>query len=92
MKSGCAAIMLAVAKFAKEHQANGSFGKLIYHLVSDEEGPYGLGTVFIINDNIHNVAKEADFAIIAEPSAGFAKVPHPCVCLFSEQEADITIL
>ena len=38
MKSGCAAIMLAVAKFAKEHQANGSFcGKLIYHLVSDEK-------------------------------------------------------
>ncbi|HIU26759.1 MAG TPA: M20/M25/M40 family metallo-hydrolase [Candidatus Fimisoma avicola] len=92
MKSGCAAIMLAVAKFAKEHQANGSFcGKLIYHLVSDEEGPYGLGTVFIINDNIHNVAKEADFAIIAEPSAGFAKVPHPCVCLGARGGYNYTI-
>ena len=50
MKSGCAAIMLTLAKFAEEHLKEGSFrGKLIYHLVSDEEGPYGLGTVYILS-------------------------------------------
>ena len=82
MKAGCAAIMLALEKFAEEYFLPGKFkGKLIYHLVSDEEGPYGLGTVFIINDQIHHIAEEADFAIICEPSAGFTKVPHPCICL-----------
>lgn len=82
MKAGCASIMLALEKFAKENIKNENFkGKVVYHLVSDEEGPYGLGTVYIINDKIHNIAEEADFAIIAEPSAGFTKVAHPCLCL-----------
>ena len=82
MKAGCVAIMLVLEKFAKEYFVPGKFkGKLVYHLVSDEEGPYGLGTVFIINDQIHNIAEEADFAIICEPSAGFTGVPHPCICL-----------
>ena len=92
MKSGCAAIMLTLAKFAEEHLQGGSFrGKLIYHLVSDEEGPYGLGTVYIINDKIHNIQEEADFAIIAEPSAGFTKVPHPCLCLGARGGYNYTI-
>ncbi|MEG0292038.1 MAG: M20/M25/M40 family metallo-hydrolase [Anaerovoracaceae bacterium] len=80
MKAGCAAIMLAIKDFVKK--TNGEFcGKVIYHFVSDEEGPYGLGTVFIINDQIHNVEEEAEFAIIGEPSAGFTDIPHPCLCL-----------
>ncbi len=92
MKSGCAAIMLALEKFAKEKFKDNSFkGKVIYHLVSDEEGPYGLGTVYIINDKIHNIAEEADFAIIAEPSSGFAKVPHPCICLGARGGYNYTI-
>lgn len=92
MKSGCAAIMLALEKFADEHLKDNSFkGKLVYHLVSDEEGPYGLGTVYIINDKIHNIAEEADFAIIAEPSSGFAKVPHPCLCLGARGGYNYTI-
>ena len=92
MKSGCAAVMLTLEKFAREHFKNKSFrGKLIYHLVSDEEGPYGLGTVYIINDKIHNIAEEADFAIIAEPSAGFARVPHPCLCLGARGGYNYTI-
>lgn len=82
MKSGCAAIMLAVEKFIREIEKGNKFsGKLIYHLVSDEEGPYGLGTIFIIKDKIHKLAESADFAIIAEPSAGFTKKEHPCLCL-----------
>ena len=92
MKSGCAAIMLTLAKFAEEHLKEGSFrGKLIYHLVSDEEGPYGLGTVYIINDKIHNIQEEADFAIIAEPSAGFTRVPHPCLYLGARGGYNYTI-
>lgn len=92
MKSGCTAIMLALEKFAEEYYRTGNFrGKVIYHLVSDEEGPYGLGTVFIINDRIHNVAEDADFAIIAEPSSGFAGVPHPCICLGARGGYNYTI-
>lgn len=92
MKSGCAAIMLAVESFAKKHIQDKSFcGKLIYHLVSDEEGPYGLGTVYIIKDKIHNVAEEADFAIIAEPSAGFTVTEHPCICLGAKGGYNYTI-
>ena len=92
MKSGCAAIMLALEKFAKDNFKDKSFkGKIVYHLVSDEEGPYGLGTVYIINDKIHNIAEEADFAIIAEPSAGFTKVPHPCLCLGARGGYNYTI-
>ena len=92
MKSGCAAIMLALEKFAEDNFKDKSFkGKVVYHLVSDEEGPYGLGTVYIINDKIHNIAEEADFAIIAEPSAGFTKVPHPCLCLGARGGYNYTI-
>ena len=92
MKAGSAGIMLALRKFAKEHLHDNSFrGKLIYHLVSDEEGPYGLGTVYIINERIHNVAEEADFAIIAEPSSGFTGVAHPCLCLGARGGYNYTI-
>lgn len=92
MKSGCAAVMLAIEEFAGRHLADKSFcGKVVYHLVSDEEGPYGLGTVFIIKDGIHNIANEADFAIIAEPSAGFTKAPHPCICLGAKGGYNYTV-
>lgn len=92
MKAGCAAIMLTLERFAKEYFEPSKFkGKLIYHLVSDEEGPYGLGTVFIINDKVHNIAEEADFAIICEPSAGFAGIKHPCVCLGAKGGYNYTI-
>ena len=76
MKSGCAAIMLAVEAFHRDHKEFA--GKIIYHLVSDEEGPFGLGSMFLINDRVHNVEEIADIAISAEPTAGFAGLPHPC--------------
>lgn len=42
MKSGCCASMIAIKKF---HELHESFhGKIIASFVSDEEGPYGLGT------------------------------------------------
>lgn len=76
MKSGCCAIMLALKKFretTKEFK-----GKIITTLVSDEEGPYGLGTNAIIEDGL---LKDVQFSIAAEPSAGFAKSKFPNLCL-----------
>jgi len=77
MKAGSAAILLAVEAFAKEHKEFG--GKIIYHLVSDEEGPYGLGTMFLIEDKWHNVEEIADIAVSTEPTAAFSGTAHPCI-------------
>lgn len=75
MKSGCAALMMSLAAFTENVK---SFqGKIRYHLVSDEEGPFGLGTTFLIHDE--KVGK-ADFAIVTEPSAGFVGKPFPVIC------------
>ena len=76
MKSGDCAIMLAVKKFADSHK---DFkGKVITTLVSDEEGPYGLGTNALIEDGI---IKDVDFSIVGEPVATFTGKPFPTVCL-----------
>jgi len=77
MKGGCASIMLALKYFLMR---NGSFtGKIIYSLVCDEEGPFGLGTHALIMDGI--IPNKADMAIVAEPSSAFAGVAFPAVCL-----------
>ena len=76
MKSGCTAIMSALKEFLKDCP---SFcGKIISAFVSDEEGPFGLGTSAIIADGYLD---DVDVSISTEPSAGFTKVPFPCVCL-----------
>mgnify|MGYP001594636128 CR=1 FL=1 len=76
MKSGCCASMLAIKKF---HELHESFhGKIIASFVSDEEGPYGLGTNALIEDGF---LKDVDFSIIAEPSAGFNKHVFPDLSL-----------
>ncbi|MFT5873658.1 MAG: acetylornithine deacetylase/succinyl-diaminopimelate desuccinylase-like protein [Clostridium sp.] len=76
MKSGSCASMLAIRKF---HELNKSFhGKIIATFVSDEEGPYGLGTNALIEEGLF---KDVDFSIIAEPSAGFNSLPFPNLCL-----------
>ncbi len=76
MKSGSAAIMLAIEAFAR-HVDNFN-GSILYTLVCDEEGPYGLGTNAIIVDGI---AGHSDVAVVPEPSAGFCRKPFPCLCL-----------
>lgn len=76
MKSGTAAIMVAVSTFLKNHATFN--GNIIYSLVSDEEGPYGLGTNYLIVDGLLD---EADVAIVPEPSSGFTKIDFPCLCL-----------
>ena len=53
------------------------YGKIIATFVSDEEGPYGLGTNALIEDGL---LKDVDFSIIAEPSAGFNQQSFPDVC------------
>jgi len=78
MKAGVVSMMLAVEKFHKNYKDKDFKGEIIYHFVSDEEGPYGLGTNFLIEDGLCN---DVDVAIIPEPSGCFAGVGGPCVCL-----------
>ncbi len=44
-------------------------GDIVFTAVSDEEGPFGLGTFYTIKDEI---VSDCDFAIVPEPSAPFA--------------------
>ena len=76
MKGGDAAIMLALEAFAKTVPRFN--GKVLYTFVSDEEGPYGLGTDALIVDNM---LKDADVAVVPEPSSGFCGIEFPCLCL-----------
>jgi succinyl-diaminopimelate desuccinylase len=75
MKSGCAANMIALDTFVHEHP---DFkGEIAYSFVSDEEGPYGLGTDALINDGLLT----GDIAIVTEPSASFCGKDFPCLAL-----------
>ncbi len=76
MKSGVAAIMMAIEAFKKNH--NSFAGEIVYTIVSDEEGPYGLGTDALILDGITD---NVDAAIVPEPSSGFVGKPFPVLCL-----------
>jgi len=76
MKSGDTAILLALEAFRNSvEEFNGS---ILYTFVSDEEGPYGLGTDAVISDGL---LSDSDIAIVPEPSAGFCEVEFPCLCL-----------
>lgn len=76
MKSGCCASMLAIRKF---HELNKRFhGKIIATFVSDEEGPFGLGTNALIEEGL---LKDVDCSIIAEPSHAFNNQSFPNVAL-----------
>jgi acetylornithine deacetylase/succinyl-diaminopimelate desuccinylase-like protein len=90
MKGGAAAIMVALSEFYKRYGSK-IRGKIIYQLVSDEEGPYGLGTFAVIKDNIDGIADPVDFAIICEPSAAFTATKHPCICLGARGGYDYNI-
>lgn len=77
MKAGCAALMLVLKAFKEQF---GAFdGQIILTLVSDEEGPYGLGTNALIEAGLlHDI----DCAVIPEPTAGFSsKHAFPVLCL-----------
>jgi succinyl-diaminopimelate desuccinylase len=76
MKSGCAAIMVALKHFLADHRSFN--GRIIASFVSDEEGPFGLGTDAVLNSGI---ADDATVSIVTEPSSGFTDTPFPCICL-----------
>jgi succinyl-diaminopimelate desuccinylase len=76
MKSGCAAIMVALKHFLAAHPFHK--GKIVASFVSDEEGPFGLGTDAVLNSGI---VDGADVSIVTEPSSGFTDTRFPCVCL-----------
>lgn len=86
MKSGCAIIMNVLSEFKKN--VSDFSGKIIYHLVSDEEGPFGLGTTYLINDG---EIESADIAIVTEPSAGFSGVESPAIALGARGGYNYTI-
>lgn len=77
MKSGSATIMYALRKF-KEQYLDDFAGEITLALVSDEEGPYGLGCNALIEENL---LTNIDVAIVPEPSAGFSKYNFPVLCL-----------
>ena len=76
MKSGSCACMLAIRKFHENHKSFN--GKIIATFVSDEEGPYGLGTNALIEEGL---LEGVDFIISTEPSAGFNNRSFPDVSL-----------
>ncbi|PAB57984.1 peptidase [Anaeromicrobium sediminis] len=76
MKSGCTALLLALEAF--KNTVKDFKGEIIYSFVSDEEGPYGLGTNAIIEDGLVN---HVDAVIVTEPSSGFCAIDFPCICL-----------
>lgn len=76
MKSGVAAIMIAIEAF--KNTVKDFKGEILYTIVSDEEGPYGLGTDALILDGITD---NADVAIVPEPSSGFGGDDFPTLCL-----------
>ncbi len=76
MKSGDTAILLALEAFK---ETIGEFnGSILYTFVSDEEGPYGLGTDALISGGLLH---DGDIAIVPEPSAGFCGIEFPCLGL-----------
>lgn len=76
MKSGSAALMLALKAF--NNIVDNFNGEILYTLVCDEEGPYGLGTdSLIMEGKLENI----DAAIVPEPSGGFTDEKFPCLCL-----------
>lgn len=76
MKSGATALLLAIEAF--KNLVQNFKGEILYTLVSDEEGPYGLGTDALIMDNL---VDRADIAIVTEPSSSFSDTSFPCLCL-----------
>lgn len=69
MKGGVLALLLAVERLLEEKQP--FYGEIILTVVSDEEGPYGLGTNALIEDGL---LEGVDCALCTEPTAAFAGV------------------
>lgn len=86
MKGGCAALMSALKAFYHNHKEFN--GKIITSFVSDEEGPYGLGTDAVIASGLTD---GVDVSIVTEPSAGFTKSKFPNICLGARGGYGLTV-
>lgn len=76
MKSG-SAILMQIADYLNTHKDLWC-GRVILTLVTDEEGPYGLGADALINKHI---LPPIDLVISCEPSAAFSNLNFPVLCL-----------
>lgn len=76
MKSGVTALLLALLELNRNREQ--LKGDILFAFVSDEEGPFGLGTNMLIDTG---KLDDADLSIVTEPSAAFTKNPFPCLCL-----------
>lgn len=76
MKGGCAALMIALKRL--KNSGIPWKGNILLTLVSDEEGPFGLGANALIEDGLID---RIDCSVITEPSAGFSQSDFPVLCL-----------
>jgi acetylornithine deacetylase/succinyl-diaminopimelate desuccinylase-like protein len=78
MKAGLAAAMMAVRAVANSDV--GLAGDLLFSVVVDEEGPYGLGTDQLIRDGL---LEDCDMAVVPEPGPVLARgdVTNPALFL-----------
>ena len=76
MKCGCAAIMSALRAFNNKYKEFN--GKIITSFVSDEEGPFGLGTDAVINSGLLD---GVDVSIVTEPTTDSSAGKFPSICL-----------
>ncbi len=56
--------------------------KIIYSFVSDEEGPYGLGTNFLLNDGLMN---ESNIAIVTGTKQRISSYERTCYLFRSKR-------
>ena len=77
MCSSDLAILMQIADYLNTHKDLWC-GRVILTLVTDEEGPYGLGADALINKHI---LPPIDLVISCEPSAAFSNLNFPVLCL-----------
>jgi len=77
MTGGAVAEMLAMKAF-RDQFGNDFSGEILGTFVSDEEGPYGLGTNALIEAGLLD---GVDVSVCCEPNAAFAGVSFPSVAL-----------
>jgi len=84
MKAGIAASVFALEALVEAGVE--LKGEVLFTAVSDEEGPFGLGTHYTIVDGIVN---NCDYAVVPEPTAPFAPGDEkfPCIALGSRGTA-----
>ena len=86
MKGGAAVMMETLARLAARKDE--LCGTVSYSLVSDEEGPYGLGTTFLLRDGMIG---RPDGVISCEPAGAFAAIGGAAVGLGARGGVSFTV-